>query len=242
MTSPSSWPAGQAPSEAAVQAVHERYQVEVVEGLGLCPFARRSRELGRVHRPTYIAVDDQDCVEPRKVAEDLAALIRAHADTEIVLLTFPVPPAHPWRDPARFEAFLKALRPIWDALAPSEFFMVAFHPELRPPADRPLNRDSLVSLLRRSPDPVIQCVNATILEDVRAQAQASARERMLRELEAKDPALAALFARSIQPDPELSSDIAKQNFRNLGDAEGLARLDAAVASVLDERNRRYGLE
>ena len=34
------WP----PDEEVVQAIHDRYQREVVEGLSLCPFARRSRE------------------------------------------------------------------------------------------------------------------------------------------------------------------------------------------------------
>ena len=59
----------------------------------------------------------------------------------------------------------------------------------------------MVTLIRRSPDPVIQYVDALVLDRVRRQAQVSARERMIRELEAKDPALAALFAVGLlQPD------------------------------------------
>jgi hypothetical protein len=230
------WP----PSEAAVQAVHDRYQREVVEGLGLCPFARRSRELGRVHRPVFM-VDPEQPLDPREVVDRLARLIAEHEDAEIVLLTFPLPPGHPWFDAARFERFLVELREVWQAaLRPRDFYMVAFHPRLTAPADRRVTADSLVPLLRRSPDPVIQCVDAAMLDRVRKQAQEIARERMLRDLEASDPALAQLFARSISPDPELSGDIARQNFANLGNPAGLARLDAKITELHEARECAYG--
>ena len=233
------WP----PSEETIQAIHGRYQREIIEDLGLCPFARRSREQGRVHRPTFVAADAEHEVEPAMVAASLGELIGAHLDAEIILLTFPIPPAHRWWRPAAFEGFLVALREAWDALPPPrEFYMVSFHPALTVPSDRPLTPDSLVSLLRRSPDPVIQCVDAGVLDRVRRQAQVSARERMLRDLEAKDPALAALFARSIQPDPELSSDIARQNFATVGHDEGRSRLDQAISALHADRDRAYGVD
>ena len=65
---------------------------------------------------------------------------------------------------------------------------------------------------------------------------------MLRDLEAKDPALAALFARSIQPDPELSSDIARQNFATVGHDEGRSRLDQAISALHADRDRAYGVD
>jgi hypothetical protein len=231
------WP----PDEAVIQAIHDRYQREIVEELGLCPFARRSRELGRVHRPVFVATRSRD-PDPREVAEALAELVDARRDAEIVLLTFPIPPGHGWWAPAAFEGFLVRLRDAWAAVPPPrEFYMVSFHPRLDVPGDRPLTPDSLVSLLRRSPDPVIQCVDAELLDRVRRQAQATARERMLRELEARDPALAAMFARSIAPDPELSSDIARQNFQAHGDVVGREALDRAITALLDDRDRAYGL-
>jgi hypothetical protein len=224
-----------------IQAIHDRYQREIIEELGLCPFARRSRELGRVHRPVFVATADHD-PSPAAVAEALATLVDAHADAEIVLLTFPVPPGHRWEQAAEFERFLAALRPAWAAQATArEFFMVSFHPRLAPPRDRPLTADSLISVIRRSPDPVIQCVDAALLDRVRKQAQASARERMIAELEARDPALAAMFAHSISPDPELSSDIAKHNFEGYGDPQGHARLVRAIDALLADRDRAYGV-
>ena len=242
------WP----PPESAVQAIHDRYQREVIEALGLCPFARRSRELGRVHRPVFM-VDSEHALDPREVVERLATLIETHQDAEIVLLTFPLPPEHAWYEVARFERFLVELREVWQARFDSsgrprasersglrDFYMVAFHPRLSPTSDRSLTADSLVPLLRRSPDPVIQCVDAGVLDRVRKQAQETSRERMLRDLEARDPALAQLFARSISPDPELSGDIARQNFETLGDPDGLARLDAKIAELHRAREHAYG--
>lgn len=237
MSDPSSWP----PHEAVIQAIHDRYQREIVEGLGLCPFARRSRELGRVHRPVFVATALAD-PDPHEVAEVLAKLVGEDRSVEIVLLTFPIPPGHAWSRPPAFEQFLARLREAWKAKPPPrEFYMVSFHPQLEPPADRPLTADSLVSVLRRSPDPVIQCVDADLLDRVRKQAQVAARDRMLRELEARDPKLAAMFARSVAPDPELSSDIARQNFSMHGNAESRVALEQAIAALLRERDRVYGL-
>lgn len=236
MTDPLGWP----PDEAVIQAIHDRYQREIVEDLGLCPFARRSRELGRVHRPVFVTADGRE-PNPSEVARALAELVAARADAEIILLTFPVPPGHRWTRPQEFERFLAELRPAWAAQPPPrEFYMVSFHPRLEPPADRPLTADSLVSLIRRSPDPVIQCVDATLLDRVRRQAQASARERMIAELEARDPALAALFAHSIAADPELSSDIARHNFEAHGSGVGRERLLEAIARIIADRDRAYG--
>jgi hypothetical protein len=238
VTDPLGWP----PDEAVIQAIHDRYQREVVEDLGLCPFARRSRELGRVHRPVFVSTGERT-VDPSEVARALGELVDAQRDAEIILLTFPVPPGHRWTKPAEFEGFLSTLREAWAALPPPrEFYMVAFHPRLEPPADRSLTADSLVSLIRRSPDPVIQCVDAVLLDRVRRQAQVSARERMLADLEARDPALAAMFAHSIAPDPELSSDIARHNFQGFGQGPGRERLLAVVDAILAERDRVYGLE
>ncbi|HVI02184.1 MAG TPA: hypothetical protein VM869_25900 [Enhygromyxa sp.] len=238
MPDPIGWP----PDEAVIQAIHERYQREIVEELGLCPFARRSRELGRVHRPVFVSTCEHEPT-PNEVARHLAELVAARADAEIVLLTFPVPPGHRWQRPQEFERFLVELRAAWAAVPPPrEFYMVSFHPRLEPPADRPLTADSLVSLIRRSPDPVIQCVDAVLLDRVRRQAQASARERMIAELEARDPALAVLFAGSIAADPELSSDIARHNFAAHGAGPGRERLLEVLAEIMAARDRAYGFE
>ncbi len=232
------------PADDDVQAVHDRYQREVVEGLNLCPFARKSRELGRVHRPVFridaqSQTDGLDAVATR-VAETLAGLVAEHPDTEIVLLTFPVRDSDPWMTPRRFEALLPALKSAY--AEPGDrpvFYMVTFHPRHALAPDTALTQDTLVPLIRRTPDPVIQCVSATTLDEVRRQAQAVAQARMRRELLAINPELAPMLDRSIAADPELSSDIARANFETVGREPGRSRLDALVADIWRERVERY---
>jgi hypothetical protein len=219
--------------------VHERFVREVVEDLGLCPFARRSRELGRVHRPILRAGDSE--TDPARSAAALAEIARTHADAEIVLLTYPVPDTHAWAEYRRFDVFVGRVRDAYAALGPGPvFYMVGFHPAFGDVDPERVGPESLVPLLRRTPDPVIQCVRAETLDAVRRQAQSVARERMQRELHARDPALALLFERSIQPDPELSADIARHNFETVGRGAGRAELERRIADIRRDRDRAYG--
>ncbi len=223
------------PSDEAVHRVHERYLVDVVEGLGLCPFARHSREQGRVHRPLFRV--SNDAPTPAGVAEQLRVRIREHPDAEIVLLTF-VDPHGRFAAPDPFERFVTALRSAYAALDAPLFFMVAFHPRLAETIDqtRPLTKDTLVPLIRRTPDPVIQCVNGEVLERARVAAQQAARRKLL-EAHEGDPVLRAMIERSIQTDSELSADIARANFDAVGSDEGRAELERRLAEIQLERDR-----
>lgn len=235
-----------APPADVVHRIHDRYLVEIVEGLGLCPFARKSREQGRVHRPLWFCEGVHP--QPGVVAEALVALAERFPDAEIVLLTFVGGDA--WVPSTRaHEDFVAALRDAYGALDGPLFYMVGFHPEIGGPptgqaTGRPagaVTRDSLVPLLRRSPDPVIQCVRAEVLERVRAQAQRAAHERMLVELEAIDPAIAAIARDSVQPDSELSADIARHNFAAVGSGPGRDELERRLAAIAEDRARSYGM-
>jgi hypothetical protein len=230
---------GRWPPAEVIHAVHDRYLVEIVEGLGLCPFARRSREQGRVHRPLWW-VDDDARAEPGACAVRLAGLVREHPDAEIVLLTFVVAAGDSWNDAETFASFTADLRAAYEPLGGPRFFMVAFHPGFpaRPASGRAATPDTLVPSIRRSPDPVIQCVHAEVLERARAQAQLHAHER-LRQRFADDPVMRALIERSVQADPELSAEIARNNFAAVGGGTGRDALDALVADIARERDQRY---
>jgi hypothetical protein len=226
------------PDEALVRAIHDRWLVEVVEEMNLCPFARKSREQGRVARP--ILRDLHQMSSPAYSADAIAEALTTTPEVEIILLTYPVPDTHPWRAIDAFDTHVAAVRDAWAERGGTSFYMVAFHPEAREPTTRSLTADSLVPLLRRTPDPVIQCVRADMLDALRKQVQEQNRRRMIAELEAKDPHMAELFARSVQADPELGSDIARSNFEHVGAGDGRARLEAAVDALRAERDRRYG--
>lgn len=240
MDKPGPWPPW-----PQLDALHARYVRDVVEDLSLCPFARKCRELGRLHRPTFLAP-----VTAHEAAQRLADLVHGHPDAEVVLLTFITRGAVPGTPPApglserafadseRFDEFVKEVRDAYAALprVPARFYMVAFHPaNTRADPRRPLTPDSLVPLLRRTPDPVIQCIRSELLDQLRRQAQTAAEARFRDEMARMGPEFLILAERAIQSDPELSQDIARHNFESVGEGSGRDRLEATIAAILTAR-------
>ena len=228
-----------APSDATVHAIHDRYLEEIVEGMNLCPFSRKSREAGRVERPIFRPSTAEDAA--RHAGDLLERTIARNPAVEILLLTVPVPGAHPWSDAATFEGFLTELRADYEARAhlPS-FYMVSFHPRPRHLKDQITRPHELVPAIRRTPDPVIQCVRAEVLDQVRREAQLVHDARLRAEVARQSPELLALLEGCVTTDPEISSDIAQANFEAVGQGEGRARLDACIADIHADRDRRYG--
>lgn len=225
------------PPEEAVQAVHERYQREAVEDLNLCPFARRSREQGRVHRPLVYA---QEPAPATAAAHRLREISQEHPEVEVVLLTFVLPrqPDHPWHDVDAFEEVVKEVREAYGEHTRPRYYMVGFHPRPRTPdGKRKPTPESLVPLLRRSPDPVIQCIRADLLDDLRKQAQAAADARFMAEMAKLGPEFKLLAQQAIQSDPELSADIARHNFASVGQGAGREKLEQCIAEILAQRER-----
>lgn len=232
---PPRWP----PAER-VHRVHDRYLLEVVEGLGLCPFARRSREQGRVERPLLWVADEPH--DGAAVAARIASVCARNPDVEIILLTFLVPDEHPWSEPRGFESLLPELRERHEtqhADGVPRFYMVPFHPRLAIPEGIPVTPSSLVTLIRRTPDPVIQCVRAELLDDVRRQAQKASEARFREAMAKLGPEILALVKHSVQTDPELSSDIARHNFDTAGEGDGHTALIGLLDDIIAERDRAY---
>ncbi len=224
------------PPAEVVHRIHDRYLQEVVEGLGLCPFARRSRELGRVHRPLFWVSDGDPT--PEQAARALEQCVVEHPDAEIVLLTF-IDDGRRFAATSPFEAFVVDVRAAYERLDAPRWFMVAFHPAFVADDSRPLTKDSLVPLIRRSPDPVIQCVNARVLERARAQAQEAAHRRLVESLGAQDPVLRAMIENSVQADSELSADIARTNFAAVGAGDGRETFERILADIHRDRDEAY---
>src|SRR5258708_1178988 len=137
----------------------DRYIYEFVEALPLCPYAKRCRESGQPHRR----------VVPR--AEDALDAVRAVEalpvdSVEVALLIFPNAPASGLESARAFEEFAAGLR---DGILGAHggnppFYCVAFHPDL--PRDL-LDAHRAVQFIRRSPDPTVQLVRASVLKAVR---------------------------------------------------------------------------
>lgn len=143
---------------AEVIRIYERYAVEVVERFDLCPWAERSRQAGRV-QPRVLFDSD-----PSHLGSALDAITHLAADdrVEVGLLLFPC------LDIGRrdFEHYLRLLRQAdTERYEPGRgpFAMAAFHPDAAPDLG---HHDRLVPFVRRSPDPTIQLVRKSLLDDL----------------------------------------------------------------------------
>ena len=142
-----------------VLARNDRYLREFVEALHLCPYAKRCREEGKLQRRVI-----------RRREDALAAIREIEAmpadAVEVALLIFPEEPAEGEESARAFEAFCAELREQMFASHPGQapFYCVAFHPDL--PRDL-LDANRAVRFIRRSPDPTLQLVRASILVRVR---------------------------------------------------------------------------
>lgn len=148
--------------ERAALERNDRYLLEFVEALGLCPFARGCRQGGKLHREVLRLTSAE--VDP--VVERVFALEdRPKGEVDVALLLFPDLPL----EARPFEHFVSDVRRVCEQKATEadralQYFMVGFHPELKLDL---LNPDRAVGFLRRSPDPTIQLVSMAATDRAR---------------------------------------------------------------------------
>ena len=144
--------------EQEVRRIHTRYQVEVVEALGLCPWAKEARKGGKVHmHVTFMTVADpqlglalmDDCMQDPQ--------------TEIGMLICPLWPATR-KQHAHFVAAMRAADEARTPRGELRYALADFHPHA--PADL-TDPEKLVPFLRRAPDPMVQIVRTDVLARVR---------------------------------------------------------------------------
>jgi hypothetical protein len=222
-------PAG--PPDELVHAVHDRYLLEVIEALGICPFARNSRESGKVVRE-LIRGGEAAWTLRASVGRVRARALEPHP-WEIILLTYPPSDERAqFPEPRRFEAFHRSFRNgLAEAGLDGRYFSVCFHPLAGGTPVCETKPEAFVHVLRRSPDPVIQCVDVQTLERVRRHAQKQAARRA--------KAGVPRAQRAILTDSELSQDIMHANFARFGRGTGRIRLDKALRAVERLRQSLY---
>jgi hypothetical protein len=205
--------------------VYRRYQVEIVEGLGMCPWAVRAREEGRVR--TLVVLER----EP-SVAEALARIAELAADegTDIGLLVYPrvALDRRAWEHFARDVHTADAAR--WP-VGGIPMAMAAFHPDAEPDLSTPAR---FVPFVRRSPDPTLQLVRISVLERVR-RAEPSGTGYV-------DPAsldLASLdLSGEAAPPVPLHERVARANVETAREL-GVARMGAMLDDILRDRDAAY---
>jgi hypothetical protein len=201
--------------------IYRRYALEIVEELGLCPWAEHARRTGRVLEQVLLA--ETPDVEPALAA--IQAVV-GRPEIEILLLIFP----RLGLDRRGFEHYLGAIREADAALyelGGIPFAMAAFHPDAEPELDEP---ERLIPFLRRTPDPTIQLVRRSVLERVRAHSPEGTGFVDLRLL-GTNPSLLA------QP-PSLRERIAAANLGTVLNV-GVDAVEARLAGIRLDRDDSY---
>ncbi len=208
---------------AEVERIYLRYASEVVEALGLCPWAARARREGRV-RLHVVLGEGADLDAAFEALESL----RDEARVDVGLLIFPRLAA----DRRAFADFAERLRVI-DARGGARpvdrsFALAPFHPD----ADADLATAArLTPFIRRSPDPTIQCVRESALEAVRGEA-----DQGTVFFDGRRPDLAR-YLRS-RPAPALHERVADLNLHTV-ERVGVDQVEAILADIRRDRDRTY---
>jgi len=169
------------PRVAAALARNDRYVREFVEAFNLCPYAKRTRETGRLQR--VVLLDRGDTPGTPGFDAAVEAMDRAfHAfeqmpgeSIDVGLLILPalastlaqgIEGAH------AFETLVAAARKRMQSRhsgGDSPFYCVPFHPDF---AEDTSDEHRAVRFIRRSPDPTVQLVRASVLRAARGSGAA----------------------------------------------------------------------
>jgi hypothetical protein len=207
--------------ERAALAVYARYALEIVEGLGFCPWAAKARREGHVKQ----AVVASATPTPADAVARIAAF-EADPAIEIGLILFPrVAMAR-----APFDRWVAEVRLADEARGPVIFALAAFHPDAV--ADTG-SAGKLLPFIRRTPDPVIQCVRRDVLERVRGQEASGTAFVDLDKLD-----LAQLLAPSKAAPTPIHERVGSANLETVLQL-GAAAVTAKLDDILRERDERY---
>jgi hypothetical protein len=157
--------------------LHRRYQVEIVQAYGLCPWADRATAEGRVRERVILAATAEGAVAP-----SLDAITAWMAD-QAVDVAFLVYPRLAMRRVAfhDFAACVRDADATRHVLGQVPFVSAAFHPEAEPDTADP---ERLIPFLRRTPDPTLQLLRASTLDGIRSGASQGTQFLDIKSLEA----------------------------------------------------------
>jgi len=205
----------------ATLEVYERYAVEVVERFGFCPWARSSRESGRVVLRVVFSADPDD------FDASLGELERMAEPTDIALFIYPLLDL----DRLGFEDYARRLRTRAEASQPKldAYAMAAFHPSANVDLSHP---DRLVPYIRRSPDPTLQLVRKSALSAIKGLTYGTAF------LDVSALSLAALTALADPAPKAVRERIAEQNLATVR-ALGPAAIDATLTDIAHQREASH---
>jgi hypothetical protein len=209
---------------AEARRVYGRYATEFIETLRLCPWAERARKEAHTEE-RYLTVDEPDDGATLEAIASLAA----DPAIEVGLVIFP----KLMLGRAEFERWVGRIREQDVARARparASFAMAAFHPDAEPHTETPYR---LVPFIRRSPDPLIQCIRVSILDAMRKE------EHGTNYVDPKGKDLMELFRSLQNKKPPLHERVAETNHETL-EAHGIERARALLDDILADRDASYG--
>lgn len=204
--------------------INQRYLTEVVEALGLCPWAHTVRDGAGLRRVVLPGHDDDSDLRARTeaVIEDIAD----ESDIDIGLLIFPELNIAS----TDFRRMVSAMEGLHAQKHPRDTLPLAmanFHP--RAEADT-TSAARLVPFVRRSPDPTIQLVRRSAMARVRQ----SENEGSV----FVDNLAAFMPLMGNKPKPSVSDGIAKANLRTV-QRVGVEEIERILEDIQRDRDAAY---
>ncbi|MBX3246367.1 MAG: DUF1415 family protein [Myxococcales bacterium] len=208
--------------EREARRIYARYEVEVVEAFGFCPWAARARAQGEVEVRVVLDADEPEAEEAALVAIEAHAA-RAHVAVGLVVLPrLPVSA----RAMARFVARLRERHAAAHGSSPP-MALAEFHPDAAADLESPAR---LVPFLRRSPDPTIQCVRLSVLSELRRGEEGTGF------VDLASTNLAELLARPVRK--PLHERVAEVNLATV-EERGVDAVEAVLADIRADRDAAY---
>jgi hypothetical protein len=142
--------------------LHRRYQNEIVDAFGLCPWADRATQDGRVRERVLLQTDATSMAASLSVIDEWMS----DGGADVGFLIYP----RLTLGRQGFHEFAARLR---DADGPRHelgsvpFVFAAFHPDAAPETS---DAERLIPFLRRTPDPTLQLLRASTLDGIRSGA------------------------------------------------------------------------
>jgi hypothetical protein len=207
---------------AEVLRLNERFINEIVEAYNVCPFSRTARARGEVVRSVLLQKDRS--IEP-SLAE-LDRLTQGHPEVAVAIVIYPFIGLGA-EDFDRFVQDVRAADQLRYGGQPA-FAAASFHPEYRCVTRSPA---TLVPFFRRSPDPAIQFVRLSTLDQVRG-------ERGTIHFDYSAGGLEALMKHLEKAQVSVTERIAEQNYQ-LVHTQGPALLEAVYDDIQRDRRESY---
>ena len=215
-----------APDDLQHQAlrINQRYLTEVVEALGLCPWASSVRDGEGLRRVVIVGSEDSEALRAKTAAviEDIAN----EDGVDIGLLIFPELKI----ENTDFRRLVSAMESVHSSEHPRDAIPLAmanFHPEAAADTSDPAR---LVPFIRRSPDPTIQLVRRAAMDRVRGnQNEGSV---------FVDNLASFMPLMGNRPKVSVADGIAKANLRTVNRV-GVEEIEGILADIQRDRTSAY---